>query len=336
MTFAAVVGSSLRSGYALPARRPDNGILRNQSAGDPLIEGETLSRQSRPPLTHFSYVEPSKLKVGGIDPLGMGALNFDLIASALPGINNVTSRIRVYSFTAWAWWRARECLVAQSANLVAPQELQALVDRWEVLFVWSNMLGGSNGGLPGRLKLGGSLPELGIYNLHGAEWDNLRAARRSGQTALQAPVTYGPSTKKLHWLEPCKSDTFRPSPQVMPAVEEFDARVSALVCGHLLQPGTVSVSVEEVTAMHPAWNADVPGEAERRVFRKLFHDIGLESIDSGDHAKRARTLELIRAALAQSPGPISEPDLRRTLASWRFQDGTEFLAGDELRDRALM
>ena len=42
MNFAVAVGSSLRSGYALPARRPNSNTLRNQPAGDPLIGGETL------------------------------------------------------------------------------------------------------------------------------------------------------------------------------------------------------------------------------------------------------------------------------------------------------
>jgi hypothetical protein len=51
MNFAALVGSSLRSGYALPTQRPDHGLLRNQPAGDPPIEAETLSRPSRPPLS---------------------------------------------------------------------------------------------------------------------------------------------------------------------------------------------------------------------------------------------------------------------------------------------
>jgi hypothetical protein len=42
MNFAAIIGLLLRSGYARPAQQPDDGPLRNQPAGDPLIEGETL------------------------------------------------------------------------------------------------------------------------------------------------------------------------------------------------------------------------------------------------------------------------------------------------------
>ena len=48
--FAAVVGASLRSGYALPACHPDNGTPQRQPAEAPLIQRRNLSRQSRPPL----------------------------------------------------------------------------------------------------------------------------------------------------------------------------------------------------------------------------------------------------------------------------------------------
>ena len=50
MNSAAVFGASLRSGYALPACRPENGTVRNQPAEDPLIQRRVLSRRSRPPL----------------------------------------------------------------------------------------------------------------------------------------------------------------------------------------------------------------------------------------------------------------------------------------------
>jgi hypothetical protein len=42
MNFATIIGPLLCSGYARLAQQPDDGPLRNQPAGDPLIEGETL------------------------------------------------------------------------------------------------------------------------------------------------------------------------------------------------------------------------------------------------------------------------------------------------------
>jgi len=49
MNFGAVLGTSLRSGYALPPRRTENGGLPHQPAEAPLIQTETVSRRSQPP-----------------------------------------------------------------------------------------------------------------------------------------------------------------------------------------------------------------------------------------------------------------------------------------------
>lgn len=284
---------------------------------------------------HYSLVAPSQLEPGGIDPLGMGAINLGLASSALPGINNVTSRIRVYSFLAWAWWKARNCLLARGGGKADAKELQALVDRWEVLFVWSNMLHGTNDGLPGRLKLGGALPREGSFAMGGEAWDRLRAARHSGQTTLQAAVTYGPSSKALQWVVPREHGAFVPSEQVMAAVEAFDAVVSPVVPVRLLEPGAAEVSVDEVRDMHRAWSTEAVTAAERDVFQDMFYGRGHDG-DLGEHTMRARTLEVFRRALTQSGESCSAGDVRRILASWRYLDGRPFEPGADIQDRALL
>jgi hypothetical protein len=285
--------------------------------------------------SHYSLVAPSQLEPGGIDPLGMGAVNLGLAVSALPGINNVTSRIRVYSFLAWAWWRARKCFLERGAGKVDAKELQALVDRWEVLFIWSNMLHETNDGLPGRLKLGGALPKSGIYVMAGEQWDKLRAARHSGQTSLQAAVTYGPSTKALQWIVPREHGAFVPTEQVMGAVQAFEAAVAPAIPSRLLQPGAVEVSLDEVRAMHKAWNAEAITDAERDVFKEAFYSRGIGN-EVGEHTMRARTIEVFRRALAQADCPCRLADVRRILASWRFADGRAFEPGPDIQDRAVL
>jgi hypothetical protein len=265
----------------------------------------------------------------------MGAINQSLAASALPGINNATSRIRVYCFLAWSWWKARNCLLARGGGTVDAKELQALVDRWEVLFVWSNMLGGTNDGLPGRLKLGGALPQEHSFAMAGAEWDKLRAARHSGQTNLQAAVTYGPSSKALQWVVPREHGAFVPTEKVMAAVEAFDAEVMSVVPARLLEPGGVEVSVNEVRAMHKAWNTEAVTSAERDTFREIFYSRGYGG-NFGEHTMRARTIEVFRRALMQAGGQCSAADVRKILASWRFPDGQPFEPGVDLQDRALL
>ena len=57
MNFGAVLGASLRSGYALPPRRTENG-LPHQPAEAPLIKAETVSRRSQPPLSLVGFPLP--------------------------------------------------------------------------------------------------------------------------------------------------------------------------------------------------------------------------------------------------------------------------------------
>jgi hypothetical protein len=47
--FATDFVAALRSGYALPAQRDEIGLL--QPVENPLIQGESLSKRSRPPLS---------------------------------------------------------------------------------------------------------------------------------------------------------------------------------------------------------------------------------------------------------------------------------------------
>ena len=42
-------------------------------------------------------------RLGGVDPLGLRQINFDLMDVVLPGLNNVASHIRPFTVVAWAW-----------------------------------------------------------------------------------------------------------------------------------------------------------------------------------------------------------------------------------------
>lgn len=47
-------------------------------------------------------------KPGGIDPLGMRQINFDLMDQVFPDLNNVTRHIRPFVVITWAWRRANQ------------------------------------------------------------------------------------------------------------------------------------------------------------------------------------------------------------------------------------
>ena len=297
---------------------------------------------------HFSLVARSRLEPGGIDPLGLRAINLGLASAALPGVNNTTYRIRVYSLIAWAWGTARNTLLSGGAAAVDARELQSLVDRWEVLFVWTNLIHGSNGGMPGRDKLGNTLPKSGSFRFDGDTWDKLRASRRDGGTNLQAAVNYGPSAKALHWVVAHEHGTFVPSEQVMEAVAAFDAAVSAVAPPAMFRPGPLEMTVDEVSALHAAWDTSTPTEPEKRAFLNLFYLQGQEGV--GEHVLRTRTLDVFRQALSHSGRPCSGAgpawalaaprwgggDLRRILASWRGPDLAPFEPSAAVRGQALL
>ena len=43
------------------------------------------------------------LETGGVDPLGLRQLNFDMMDRCIPGLNNAAWRLRPYVVMAWAW-----------------------------------------------------------------------------------------------------------------------------------------------------------------------------------------------------------------------------------------
>ena len=52
------------------------------------------------------FTTPGRTKFGGVDPLGLRQINFDLMDEVLPGLNNVARHIRPFAVVTWAWRRA--------------------------------------------------------------------------------------------------------------------------------------------------------------------------------------------------------------------------------------
>src|SRR5256885_8153631 len=84
-------------------------------------------------------VEPTVPSVGGVDPLGLRQINFDLMDRVFPGLNNVARHIRPFTIVAWAWRRTRD--LAMERELTLPLSThEDFVARIEVAFVWSLIL----------------------------------------------------------------------------------------------------------------------------------------------------------------------------------------------------
>ena len=54
------------------------------------------------------FTTPGRTHFGGVDPLGLRQINFDLMDEVLPGLNNVARHVRPFVVVTWAWRRARQ------------------------------------------------------------------------------------------------------------------------------------------------------------------------------------------------------------------------------------
>src|SRR5690242_13021559 len=116
-------------------------------------------------------------KFGGVDPLGLRQINFDLMDEVLPGLNNVARHIRPFVVIAWAWRRANQLAKAQGSNTIPPDLMQDFVDRIEVLYVWSQLLINADSDLPGRQVLA-NLVKAPEWTFGGANWKTRKETRR--------------------------------------------------------------------------------------------------------------------------------------------------------------
>jgi len=242
------------------------------------------------------------LKPGGVDPLGLRQVNFDLMDRCIPGLNNAATRLRPYTLVAWAWWKAAELARRESSEFVNPDRLKAFVDRVEVLFTVGHLLEEDFAGLQGSDTLRAEVVSRGAYDFSSPVWQTFRK-RRAANTSLMAPVSYGPSAKEgagLGYLSPRRDGTFAPTAEVMSAVIAFDASLDKLLddpCLGALECG--EVAVERMQELYEYWAMDDLSDQEC--------EIGRSRLVRGP---RAGTIELIGAILAEAEKPLRVDEIR--------------------------
>lgn len=250
----------------------------------------------------------------GVDPLGLRQVNLDMMDRLLPGINNVTRHVRVYTLMTWAWWKAGQILSGDGAHGVWSQDMRDYVERVDAIFSWSQFRMRADSALPGSTVLPGKLEPPGspfAYDFATPEWDKLRKSRRNS-TDLLGAIQYGPSIRGaggLGWLQAVEG-VFQPTDDVMSAVEAFDAVVAPHLPKCLLDPTHTLLTFEELDAIAPIWDHRAPDETEREVFAERF--FGNQEGERRDNnlAKRRGTLRLMLDALATAGKPCSLDTVR--------------------------
>ena len=273
------------------------------------------------------FTPASVPKLGGVDPLGLRQINFDLMDQVIPGLNNVARHIRPFVLVAWAWRRANQLAKDQGSAKVPVDQLQDFVDRIEVIYVWSQFLRNAEADLPGRQVLG-NLLQSERWTFGGSAWRHRREVRRYS-TALTAPINYGPALKMLGWVKthPRYSEILIPTAAAAPALDAFEARIA----DHLGHPafnkfGSVTVTAKEARAWSGAWALESVTKAEAHAMTEMLFGAGAPVCrQMGGElmltaAKQASTIQVdqLRRAMAGPPSRITPPvRLLNTREAWR-------------------
>jgi hypothetical protein len=274
-----------------------------------------------------SFTPASVPKLGGVDPLGLRQINFDLMDEVLPGLNNVARHIRPFVVVAWAWRRAKQLAERQGFDEIPVDDLRDFVDRIEVIYAWSQFLRNPNADLPGGQVLE-PLLKADHWAFGGPAWRNRRKVREYS-TAFSAPINYGPGLKMLGWVEPHKkySGVLIATSAADSALDAFESKIK----NQLEHPafnkfGSVKVTRKAVLDWGKAWALEKVTAAEKRcaaemIFgskaplkRRLGGSLMLAAVE---HTSTT-DFDRVRTAMAGAPSNFAPAGLDTALTAWRY------------------
>jgi hypothetical protein len=274
-----------------------------------------------------TFIAATTPKLGGVDPLGLLQINFDLMDQVIPGLNNVARHIRPFVVVTWAWRRAQRLAEAREADEVLIDDLRDFVDRIEVIYAWSQFLRNSDADLPGR-QVVAPLLRSDRWFFGGNAWRKRRESRRYS-TAFTAPITYGPSLKTLGWVAPHRqhSDVLIPTDASGPALDAFEAGImDRLDHPAFSQFGEVEVTAQEAMDWSDGWALDQVTEVEKRIMTEMLLGSGAPltrrkggalMLAASAHAASAGVAS-VRRTMAGAPSNFVPPaDLNDALEDWR-------------------
>src|SRR5580704_939391 len=117
------------------------------------------------------FTPESPIRLGGVDPLGLRQINFDLMDQVFPGLNNVARHIRPFVVVAWACRRTEQLARDRGVDRVPVDDLLDFANRIEVIYAWSQILRTPDVELPGRQFLA-HLLHFDRWIFGGPKWKN--------------------------------------------------------------------------------------------------------------------------------------------------------------------
>jgi hypothetical protein len=254
---------------------------------------------------------------GGVDFLGLRQVNLDLMAECIPGINNVTWSIRPYSVMCWIYWKFYHLM--NEKNVVSPSEAAMIQfrEKVETLFLWGHQLENLRG-IPGFLAKPGEF-RGGKANLSFESWD-----RDARNTSLQAPVQYGPSLSDrggLGFLHKVESSFYQVSASGEALAQALDDRLrKRKAYKELIDLRSTHATEDDAKDLFAAWRVDSLDATEQKVFvESFFRESRIDELDAV--GKRSAAVFLISNILRKSRNPLSQGDIRKSMAYGRLPTG---------------
>lgn len=277
-----------------------------------------------------ALVDESKVQVGGVDPLGLRQINFDLMDQVLPGLNNVAGRLRPFVLMTWAWRRVRFIIEQDKSGGATDEQMRDFVDRIEAIYSWSQFLLDLNAGIPGRQALSDLISgNSNSYLFGGKAWEKRRDLRRTS-TGLISPLNYGPGLRSMGWLIPAgPPGVFQPNPVLEPMLDSFEQNFG----GELTHPafnmlGAVEVHRDDVNRWGSLWALSNLTNAERLAgFDRLagpqannLRREGMAMLEAAVDTLSNEEFEVgsLRKLMAEPPqGWLKNTDLHPRADAWR-------------------
>ena len=274
------------------------------------------------------FTKPGKARLGGVDPLGLRQINFDLMDEVLPGVNNVARHIRPFVVLAWAWRRALQRARVLGRERIRQGDLRDFVDRIDALYALSQFLRDPGTDLPGSQYLEPWRRE-GQIDFGGTKWRR-RCEERRDSTALSAPVNYGPGLRMLGWVRPHPEyrNVMIANEAVSPALDALETEIGTALDHEAFNDfGSVTVAVDDARLWGSLWALEDVTDAEKHV---MAEQLGGDGAPAGrklsielmnDAARRVGTLavEGVRAAMTGPPSEYEPPErLLDVRYKWRL------------------
>lgn len=278
---------------------------------------ELIDNASKTP--EAQTVDECDVQIGGVDPLGLRQINFDMMDQVLPGLNNVARHVRPYLLMSWAWRRCNQ--LVRINKRVSVKDMRDFVDRIEAIYAWSQFVVDRETDLPGSSALE-FLIEAESYTFSGKAWEKFRDTRRYS-TGLIAAVNYGPGLRNMRWIADLsllegtpitEPGAYKANPEEDPALEEALDTLEECMAAELDHPafnqfGKVTVELEDVRRWGELWQMDQLTEQGKTAAWRRFN--------AGDgRAVRSKGLELVRYAALHDTDRVNDTnDVRRFMAN---------------------